>query len=244
MLREAGIVVQHGLLADEARALNRGFLSRIERQRPFVRIKIAASLDGKTALSDGRSFWITSTAARHDVQFLRAESCAILTGINTILADNPRLNVRDIPTIRQPIRIVLDTTFRLPENSHVVQDGGTTWLFTCAAIPDWAANYPNIRVFQKQPETLVLADILRDLATHGIGELMVEAGATLSSALIDADLADEIVLYQAPKLLGATGRQAFQLPENAAALSKAAAWQTVSVATVGDDIKWVLRRHE
>ena len=109
MLEAAGIRTESGLLEAQARELNRGFLSRIERGRPFVRLKCAASLDGKTALSDGRSFWITGEAAREDVQILRAESCAVLTGIGTVLADNPKLNVRSFPTLRQPARIVLDS---------------------------------------------------------------------------------------------------------------------------------------
>ncbi|ULJ64582.1 bifunctional diaminohydroxyphosphoribosylaminopyrimidine deaminase/5-amino-6-(5-phosphoribosylamino)uracil reductase RibD [Wielerella bovis] len=246
MLAQAGITVQYGLLADEARALNRGFLSRIERQRPFVRVKIAASLDSKTALADGRSFWITGAAARHDVQILRAESCAILTGIGTILADNPRLNVREIATIRQPIRIVLDTHFRLPESANVIQDGGKTWVITLTDTPDWVAKYSNVRVF-RQPENLSqqinLPELWQTLAQENIGELMIEAGATLSSAAIAADCVDEIVLYQSPKILGETGKNAFRLPENAAILAREADWRTVSLQTLGDDMKWVLQKN-
>ncbi|EMT7668530.1 bifunctional diaminohydroxyphosphoribosylaminopyrimidine deaminase/5-amino-6-(5-phosphoribosylamino)uracil reductase RibD, partial [Neisseria gonorrhoeae] len=123
LLKAAGIKTECGLLENKARELNRGFLSRIERRRPFVRLKCAVSLDGKTALSDGSSFWITGEEARADVQVLRAESCAVLTGIGTVLADNPRLNVRAFPTLRQPARIVLDSRLRLPPNSHLVTDG-------------------------------------------------------------------------------------------------------------------------
>lgn len=130
LLEAAGIATACGLLADEARELNRGFLSRIERGRPFVRIKTAASLDGKTALADGRSQWITGAAARADVQRLRAESCAVLTGIGTVLHDNPRLNVRKFSTIRQPLRVILDSRLRTPESSHMIQDGQATQIFT------------------------------------------------------------------------------------------------------------------
>ena len=122
MLSAAGIRTESGLLETEARELNRGFLSRIERGRPFVRLKCAASLDGKTALSDGLSQWITGEAARHDVQILRAESCAVLTGIGTVLADDPQLNVRAFPTLRQPLRIVLDSRLRLPPTAKLLAD--------------------------------------------------------------------------------------------------------------------------
>lgn len=115
MLENVGIETAVGLLEHEARSLNRGFLSRIERNRPFVKMKTAASLDGKIALSNGKSQWITNDLSRHDVQILRAESCAILTGIGTVLADNPRLNVRALPTLRQPTRIVLDSSLKTPK---------------------------------------------------------------------------------------------------------------------------------
>ena len=110
---------------------------------------MAASLDGKTALSDGCSKWITGELARSDVQQLRAQSCAILTGIGTILADNPQLNVRQFNTLREPIRVILDSYFRLPEKSQVVQDDGKTWLFTLADTPSWVAKYENLRVFRQ-----------------------------------------------------------------------------------------------
>ncbi|MDK4684182.1 bifunctional diaminohydroxyphosphoribosylaminopyrimidine deaminase/5-amino-6-(5-phosphoribosylamino)uracil reductase RibD [Kingella negevensis] len=241
MLTEAGIAVQHGLYEAEARELNRGFLSRIERERPFVRVKVAISLDGKTALADGRSFWITGAAARHDVQVLRAESCAVLTGIGTILADNPRLNVRDFETIRQPIRVVLNSIFRLPESANVVQDGGQTWVFSLADAPDWVAKYANVRVF-RLPENRDLTQVLQILARKNVGELLVEAGSTVASEFVKQDLADELVIYQAPKLLGETGKQAFRLPENVQVLAQDGDWRTVSLETMGDDVKWVLRR--
>lgn len=243
MLRAAGIETESGILENEARALNRGFLSRMERQRPFVRAKIAMSLDGKTALADGRSKWITGDAARADVQRLRAESCAVLTGINTVLADDPQLNVRNFATLRQPVRVVLDSYFRLPETAKIVQDGAATWVFTHHAV----ASVPkaNVRLF-RQPEnsngSLNLGLVLTTLAQEGIGELMLESGATLTSAFLAQDWVDEIVLYQAPKILGETAQNAFRLPENPAALLRTTDWQTVSVETMGDDVKWVLQK--
>lgn len=238
MLQKAGITVQCGLLEQQARDLNRGFLSRMERCRPFVSLKMAASLDGKTALSDGRSQWITGDLARADVQILRAQSCAVLTGIGTVLADNPRLNVRAFSTLRQPIRVLLDRHFRLPENAHLVQDTSSpTWVFHIHPKPEWVANYAHIRTF-RLPE-LDLAEILAILAHNQIGELMVEAGQTLASAFLQAQLIDELVYYQAPKILGDTARGIFRLPENNNALTQTD-WRTVSVSSMGDDVKWVL----
>ena len=240
ILRQAGIQVASGLCEIEARALNRGFLSRLERQRPFVKLKIAASLDGKTALSNGASQWITGEAARADVQIQRAESCAVLTGIGTILADNPQLNVR-IPTIRQPLRIVLDRQLRTPTRSQIIQDGGNTLICTQNPTANPFADCPNVRI-HRQPEN-DLSQLLAQLAQqYQIGELMIEAGSTLATAFIQADLVDEIVYYQAPKMLGDSARGLFRLPENEATLTQPPQWQTISVEPLGDDIKWVLQR--
>lgn len=240
ILRQAGIQVASGLCEIEARALNRGFLSRLERQRPFVKLKIAASLDGKTALSNGASQWITGEAARADVQIQRAESCAVLTGIGTILADNPQLNVR-IPTIRQPLRIVLDRQLRTPIRSQIIQDGGNTLICTQNPTANPFADCPNVRI-HRQPENN-LSQLLAQLAQqYQIGELMIEAGSTLATAFIQADLVDEIVYYQAPKMLGDSARGLFRLPENEATLTQPPQWQTISVEPLGDDIKWVLQR--
>ncbi len=244
MLAAAGVAVECGLLESEARELNRGFLSRIERGRPFVSLKMAASLDGKTALSDGRSQWITGTTARSDVQILRAQSCAVVTGIGTVLADNPRLNVREFAVLRQPIRVVLDSHFRLPETAELVQDGGETWIFSLTDAPKWAERYANLRVF-RQPEqtaTLDLAWVCATLAQQGIGEVLLEVGQTLATAWMQADLVDEIIYFQSPKILGDTARGVFRLPENGDVLLREPAWKTVSVAQMGDDVKWVLRK--
>ena len=247
MLQAAGIQTESGLLEHEARALNRGFLSRIERGRPFVRLKCAASLDGKTALSDGRSQWITGEAARADVQILRAESCAVLTGIGTVLADNPRLNVRTFPTLRQPARIILDSSLQTPLNSHVVSDGlSPTLIVTLVADENrWQPylQYEHIRIIRPSENRhgqIDLHDLLDKLAALGYGEIMVEAGATLASAFMAADLVDEIVLYQAPKILGNPGHGLFHLPENAAALSIESRWQTTHLECLDHDIKWIL----
>lgn len=248
MLRDAGITADSGLLEAEARLLNRGFLSRIERGRPFVMLKSAASLDGKTALSDGRSQWITGEAAREDVQILRAQSCAVLTGIGTVLADNPRLNVRAFETLRQPARIVLDSRLQTPPDSHLVSDGSAPTVIV-TLIDDEARRRPYLQHSQirfirpaERNGRIDLADLLTRLAQEGYGEIMVEAGATLSAAFIEADLVDEIVLYQAPKMLGNPSRPLFALSEQTGALGESERWLSRSVEAVGNDIKWVLAR--
>ena len=251
MLSAAGIRTESGLLETEARELNRGFLSRIERGRPFVRLKCAASLDGKTALSDGLSQWITGEAARHDVQILRAESCAVLTGIGTVLADDPQLNVRAFPTLRQPLRIVLDSRLRLPPTAKLPADPESPVLLLTAVPPEKypaaLATVPHLDILTVPAADgrISLPAALPLLAERGIGELLVEAGATLCGAFLQSGLADEIVLYQAGKILGGNARSLFDLPENPAALQQPASWQTRSVAILdGGDLKQVLRKKE
>ena len=251
MLSAAGIRTESGLLETEARELNRGFLSRIERGRPFVRLKCAASLDGKTALSDGLSQWITGEAARHDVQILRAESCAVLTGIGTVLADDPQLNVRAFPTLRQPLRIVLDSRLRLPPTAKLLADPESPVLLLTAVLPEKypaalaAVPHLDILTVPAADGRISLPAALTLLAERGIGELLVEAGATLCGAFLQSGLADEIVLYQAGKILGGNARSLFDLPENPAALQQPASWQTRSVTILdGGDLKQVLRKKE
>ena len=250
LLESAGIKTECGLLENKARELNRGFLSRIERRRPFVRLKCAVSLDGKTALSDGSSFWITGEEARADVQVLRAESCAVLTGIGTVLADNPQLNVRDFPTLRQPARIVLDSRLRLPPYSHLVTDGQSpTYIATLERDEDKLRPYrehAHIRILMPSETAdgkIDLHHLMRLLADEGFGEIMVEAGSELTSAFLAEDLADEIVLYRSPKILG-SGKDLFSLPENRAALSAPPLWTPVSTEILGHDIKTVFRKND
>ncbi|EGV35053.1 bifunctional diaminohydroxyphosphoribosylaminopyrimidine deaminase/5-amino-6-(5-phosphoribosylamino)uracil reductase RibD [Neisseria weaveri] len=248
MLEAAGIQTESGLLEQQARELNRGFLSRIERNRPFVRLKCAASMDGKTALSDGLSQWITGEEARLDVQTLRAESCAVITGIGTVLADNPKLNVRAFPTLRQPARIIVDSRLRTPEHCHLIQDNTSPTIIATANPEEGRlkkfARYNHVDIIQTNAHNgqVDLSDLLRLLAERGFGEVMVEAGAGLAGAFLYQDLADEIVLYQAPKILGNNARGLFALPENPQTLLQPPQWQTHSLETVGSDIKWTLRR--
>jgi len=215
-LREAGIPVEVGLLENEARELNIGFVSRMTRGRPWVRMKCAASLDGRTALANGVSKWITGPAARHDVQYWRARSCAILTGPGTVLADDPRLDVREIDTPRQPRRIVLDSHLSLSPQTRILQ-GGNTVVITAAE--DAAL----LATFREQGVTVVemgrkggdvdLVRLMGWLAAQEVNELLVEAGATLNGALLEAGVVDELVLYLAPTVLGSPARGLFKLPE-------------------------------
>ncbi|MFT0544743.1 bifunctional diaminohydroxyphosphoribosylaminopyrimidine deaminase/5-amino-6-(5-phosphoribosylamino)uracil reductase RibD [Allopusillimonas ginsengisoli] len=204
-LRQAGIQVATGVLAEEALALNPGFVSRMTRQRPWVWVKLAATLDGRIALLNGKSQWITGAAARADGHHWRARSCVVLTGLGTILSDDPQLNVRHVETERHPSKAVLDTRFDIPENSRIF-DGTRTFVFTTVMRADKAARLAqkNVQVVQ-MPERagrVDLAAVMQWLGQHDINEVHVEAGATLSGALLEAGLADELLLYMAPMFVG------------------------------------------
>jgi diaminohydroxyphosphoribosylaminopyrimidine deaminase/5-amino-6-(5-phosphoribosylamino)uracil reductase len=250
-LRAAGIVVENGLLRDEARELNIGFFSRIERGRPFVRVKLAMSLDGRTALANGESKWITGEAARADVQRWRARSSAILTGSGTVLADNPRLTVRlnegfslspmgrgqgegrvlatDSPDAEAmasvpPLRVVLDRYLRTPPDSHVLDDSAPTLLLhgVAAACPDDRFSQVERAVVAERSEAFDLSAVLALLAARDVNEVHVEAGPTLCGALFAAGLVDELLLYVAPILLGDSARPLLKLPSLA---DMAARWR-------------------
>jgi len=215
-LQEAGITTSCGLMANEALDLNQGFVSRMTRGRPWLRLKLAASLDGKTALNNGRSQWITGPAARKDGQHWRARACAILTGIGTVKDDDPRLTVRDIETARQPLRIVVDSRLEISLTAKVL-DGGEA--LVVAAEPD---NHKIDALRNAGCEVLVLpndqgkvdlAALMIALAQRGINEIHSEAGFKLNGSLLRAGLVDELLLYLAPTLLGDAARGMFHLPE-------------------------------
>lgn len=216
-LRAAGMTVECGLLEAEARALNPGFIQRMTQGRPFVRIKLAMSLDGRTALASGESRWLTGDAARQDVQRLRARSSAILTGIGTVLADDPSLSVRLPATSRHPLRVILDTELRTPPTAKILQPPGSVLIFT--AVADVAAQAPlrmagaEIVVTPRCEWELNLPRIMAELARRECNEVHVEGGPTLAGALLQAKLMDELVIYMAPLLLGDRARGLFQLPE-------------------------------
>ncbi|MBI5612056.1 MAG: bifunctional diaminohydroxyphosphoribosylaminopyrimidine deaminase/5-amino-6-(5-phosphoribosylamino)uracil reductase RibD [Gammaproteobacteria bacterium] len=220
-LSDAGIAIEIGLMEAAARALNPGFVQRMQTGRPYVRVKLAASLDGRTALASGESKWITGAAARHDVQRWRARSSAILTGIGTILADDPSLTVRDFDVSgRQPLRVVADSRLRLPATAKLLTAPGATLVATASADADCAAaliaaGAELVRLCGTDGR-VDLAALLAHLARREVNELLVEAGASLSGALLDAGLMDELIVYLAPHVLGAGARAMFDTPVLAA----------------------------
>ncbi|MCE8003554.1 bifunctional diaminohydroxyphosphoribosylaminopyrimidine deaminase/5-amino-6-(5-phosphoribosylamino)uracil reductase RibD [Billgrantia ethanolica] len=228
MLREAGIEVTVGLLEAEAQALNPGFISRMTRRRPFVRLKMAMSLDGRTAMQSGESQWITGPHARAEVQRLRASASAIMTGVDSIIFDNSRLTVRaaqlglddaDAIAERQPLRVVVDTQLRMPQAAACLRESGRTLVATVSGYdPERRA-----RLEAAGAEVLVLptgddgrvdlAALLRYLSEQElVNELLLETGATLAGAMLDAGLVDEMQLFVAPTLLGGEARPLFALP--------------------------------
>ncbi|WP_457442359.1 bifunctional diaminohydroxyphosphoribosylaminopyrimidine deaminase/5-amino-6-(5-phosphoribosylamino)uracil reductase RibD [Roseateles sp. P5_E4] len=220
-LKAAGLQVELAdpAIAEAASELNIGFFSRMQRGRPFVRLKSAISLDGRTALPDGRSQWITGEAARTDGHAWRKRAGAVLTGIGTVLADDPRLDVRLVPTARQPLRIVLDPQGRMPGGARILQPPGEA------------------RVIG--PGRADLAALLTELGAQGINELHVEAGPTLSGAFLDAGLVDELLIYQAPMLIG-EGRPLAALSP-LAELGDARRWRLIEATPIGPDLRLRLR---
>lgn len=210
-LRQAGITVESGLMQAQAQELNIGFLSRMQRGRPWVRLKVASSLDGGTALANGVSQWITGEAARADGQHWRARACAILTGVGTVLHDNPQLNVRLPDVTRQPLRVVVDSHLRTPPEAEILKGGA---LLVCAD-GNTKHQYPQGTEMLKLDNgqgRVDLAALLAELARRGVNELHVEAGVTLNGALLAQGLVDELLLYMAPKLLGSAARGLFDIP--------------------------------
>ncbi|MBM4196945.1 MAG: bifunctional diaminohydroxyphosphoribosylaminopyrimidine deaminase/5-amino-6-(5-phosphoribosylamino)uracil reductase RibD [Gammaproteobacteria bacterium] len=213
-LRAAGVEVQSDVLAVEARALNAGFISRFERGRPYVRVKVAASLDGRTALACGASRWITGEDARRDGHGLRARSSCVMTGIGTVLADDPALTARPSATLsRQPTRVVLDSTLRMPPAARMLKEPGETRIFCIEAEASRRAALESAgAVIDKVPARdgrIDLHAVMRRLADLGANEVLVEAGPVVNGAVLDAGLVDEIVMYMAPHILGTDGHGMF-----------------------------------
>ncbi|WP_028919861.1 bifunctional diaminohydroxyphosphoribosylaminopyrimidine deaminase/5-amino-6-(5-phosphoribosylamino)uracil reductase RibD [Pseudoxanthomonas suwonensis] len=241
-LRAAGIEVASGLLEDEARELNRGFLSRVQRGRPWLRIKLAASLDGRTAMASGESKWITGEAARADVQRWRARSSAILTGADTVLADDPALTARvgEGADLVPPLRVVLDSRLRSLERAKV-RDGSAPTLYLHG--PDGVPPPGLEAEFAAVPLRdghLDLEAALRLLGERGVNELQVEAGPALCGALLRAGLVDELLLYQAPLLLGDAARPLFA-GLGLDTMAQALRFEVVDEATFGSDRRLLLR---
>ena len=240
-LRAAGIVVdlaEPGEASRAAYALNIGYFSRILRQRPWVRMKIAASLDGRTALPDGTSKWITSAAARADGQAWRRRAGAVLTGLGTVRDDDPRLDVRLLPTTRQPLRVVLDSNFSTPATAQLLAAPGKALIVGAHDHPPRTAALraagADVMLLPGPDGRVDLPGLVNRLGQDGINELHVEAGATLNAALLQAGLVDELLVYIAPTLLG-PGRGMANLPA-LQHLSQSIALRFESVDRVGDDL--------
>jgi diaminohydroxyphosphoribosylaminopyrimidine deaminase/5-amino-6-(5-phosphoribosylamino)uracil reductase len=241
-LRAAGITVETGVLANEAREMNIGFFHRMQHGRPWVRLKIAASLDGGTALTNGESQWITSSAARDDGHAWRARACAILTGIGTVQQDNPQLNVRAVTTQRQPQRIVVDSQMDIDLAAQVLAGGGT-WIITTDAHPERASRLRDVGaeviVLPTEGVKVDLTALMQLLGQRQMNELHVEAGHKLNGSLLRMGLVDEMLIYFAPCLLGPAQGMA-RLPE-LSALSDRITMRFHRVDTVGDDLRVITR---
>ena len=254
-LRAAGIAVETGLMRDAARELNCGFLSRLERGRPWVRVKLAQSLDGRTALANGSSKWITGEAARADVQRWRARSSAILSASGTVLADDPRLTARlaapddaadtdaGSGNIIAPLRVVLDRALRIPATARVFDASAPTLLVHAAhaaVSPQLPAHVERAPLALDANGRLDLAELLRLLAARGVNELQVESGPTLAGALFEAQLVDELLLYVAAVILGDQARPLLALPR-LDDISRGRRLRVIDQRQVGDDLRFVLR---
>jgi diaminohydroxyphosphoribosylaminopyrimidine deaminase/5-amino-6-(5-phosphoribosylamino)uracil reductase len=250
-LHAAGIVVEGGLLEQEAIELNAGFFRRMQHGRPLVRVKLAMSLDGRTALANGESRWITGEEARRDVHRWRARSSAVLTGIGTVLADDPRLDVR-LPQEtggaprREPLRVVLDTQLRTPLQARLFGTGGEVLILTTLTAPDDAraaaltARGARVESLPAAGNRVDLPALLDRLGELELNEVLVEAGATLAGELLRQSLADELLLYIGPRLLGPTARALVDLPP-LQGLAEAPAFTLFEMQQIGEDLRLRLR---
>ena len=244
-LKRAGIVVEGPLLEAEARQLNRGFIKRQEHGLPWVTVKLAMSLDGRTAMESGESQWITGTAARQDVQRLRAKSCAIVTGIGTVLHDNPSLTVRADElgfdcrdeaanvAARQPMRVVVDSQLQTPDDAKVLSSPGELLLIT--AVEHSPRDDVEIVCLAGKGREVDLHSLLVLLAKRECNNVLVEAGAQLAGAFVHAGLVDELVIYMAPKLLGSSARPLLSLPFDR--MDQQVALDIQDIRQVGDDLR-------
>ncbi len=252
MLAEAGIEVECGVCEAEAREVNVSFLTRMTRGTPWVRVKSAVTLDGRTALPDGRSQWITGAQAREDGHFWRGRAGAVLTGIGTVLADNPQLNVRLPDQVRQPMRVVVDARLETPPDAAIIASPGGRTLIAAAAESGSSpasraealrqAGAEVVRLPQADaPGRVDLKRLLLELASREVNEVHVEAGPRLSGAFIASGLADELLIYVAPCLFGA-GLPPAVIPEPASP-GEALRWRIADLARTGGDIRIICRRN-
>ncbi|HVN44090.1 MAG TPA: bifunctional diaminohydroxyphosphoribosylaminopyrimidine deaminase/5-amino-6-(5-phosphoribosylamino)uracil reductase RibD [Steroidobacteraceae bacterium] len=249
-LRAAGMTVEPGLMEEEATALNAGFFHRMHSGRPLIRVKLAMSLDGRTALANGESRWITGEAARADVQHWRARSSAVLTGIGTVLADDPRLDVRlsqeGSAARRQPLRVVLDSRLRTPASARLFETRGEVLILTVLDSPEdpralsLAAQGARLESLPQEGERVALPAVLDRLGELELNEVLVEAGATLAGELLRQSLADELLLYVGPRVLGPAARALVTLPP-LARLADAPSFELLEMQQVGEDLRLRLR---
>ena len=235
-LEAAGIGFEHGLLEDEARELNIGFVSRMTRNRPWVRLKVAATLDGRTALSNGISQWITGAEARRDGHRWRARACAILTGVGTVRADDPRLTVREIATPRQPLRVIVDSRLETSPGARILE-GDKVLVFAAAS-----GTLPNAEVvaLPNRNHKVELPSMLEELARRGVNELHVEAGFRLNGSLVREGCVDEYLVYLNPSLLGDAAQGMFDLPA-LEGLEKRQRLKILSLERFGEDLRILAR---
>lgn len=245
-LEAAGIEIESGVCQEEAESLNAGFCNRMRYGMPFVRSKIAMSLDGKIAMASGESQWITGNAARQGVQYWRARSSVVLTGIGTLLKDNPRLSVREYPEAISPLRLVLDSQGRSPKNAQLFQEAGPILIVTTEQAKNTLKGLPENVALLSLPATkkgqVPLRKLLKCLAAdYEINEVLVEAGGTLNGALLAEDLVDEYLLFVAPKILGSTAQTAWNW--SAERLAEHKGFKILETKQVGSDLTIRLRKH-
>lgn len=243
LLQAAGIETACGLLENEARELNIGFVSRMTRGRPWLRLKAAASLDGKTALNNGVSQWITGPAARRDGQRWRARACAVLTGIGTVRDDDPQLNVRDFATPRQPLRVIVDSQLETPLDARILHGAPVLVAGAIADTEKMAALQAvgaEVLVLPNAAGKVQLQDLLEELGRRGINEVHAEAGFKLNGSLLREGLVDELLLYLAPCLIGHAASGLFNLPE-LTSLDDKRLLTIRDLRQIGEDIRLIAR---
>lgn len=236
-LAAAGIRFEHGLLEGEARELNLGFLSRVQRGRPWVRLKIAATLDGRSALASGASQWITGPEARRDGHRWRARACALLTGIGTVKADDPRLTVREVETPRQPLRVIVDSRLEIPQAAQILR-GPKALIFAARSAP--APQNAEVVMLANAHGKVELPRMLEELARRGVNELHVEAGFRLNGSLVREGCVDEFLIYLNPSFLGDGAQGMLDLPP-VAALQERLKLKLVSLDRLGEDLRILAR---
>lgn len=235
-LEGAGIRFEHGLMESEARELNIGFVSRMTRGRPWVRLKIAATLDGRSALPDGRSRWITGAEARRDGHRWRARACALLTGIGTVRADDPQLTVREVQTPRQPLRVIVDSRLETPHAARILQgEKALVFAGTSGTLPN-----AEVVLLPSENSKVDLPRMLEELARRGVNELHVEAGFRLNGSLVREGCVDEYLIYLNPSFLGSEAEGMFELAAPRA-LEERRRLCVLSLDRVGEDLRVLAR---